>query len=309
MSGTACTVSDCKYTIRAGTDPAVVVQLLQMHQHDAHTRPMSIKAEKVSRPKVTAAGSSEDWEYFSSRWSEYKKATNLTDTDCVVQLLECCDESLRRWMFSKSPTVRFVRTLCVNCSHSVRQMPMKRALNPRGLGGGLSLNHQDQHLARAIGTDEFIQQPDRRRRANRLCSASCGAMVRRNESHGVLTKHAFPWEPTAWLMAFSARHQSMKTNDGDFRHTSQNKPVRIGYRAVHRTFHKAWTVLQLCVLHVKYSARSGGLYATRKPIRTVSSSTTVSDVLTGSILPESGCRHACFQFRVDQPPDMFERKK
>ena len=96
MSGTACPVSDCKYTIRAGTDPAVVVQLLQMHQHDAHTRPMSIKAEKASRPKVTAAGSSEDWEYFSSRWSEYKKAANLTDTDCVVQLLECCDESLRR---------------------------------------------------------------------------------------------------------------------------------------------------------------------------------------------------------------------
>ena len=97
MSTTACPFNDCQYSIPAGTDPAVVVQLLHMHQNAAHTRPtVSINAEKVSRPKVKAGGSSEDWEYFSSRWSEYNQATRLTGTDCVVQLLECCDETLRR---------------------------------------------------------------------------------------------------------------------------------------------------------------------------------------------------------------------
>ena len=97
MDPTACPFDDCKYSIPAGNDPAVVVQLLQMHHAAAHSRPtVSIHAEKVSRPQVKAAGSSEDWEYFSNRWSEYKKATQLTGTDCVVQLLECCDEALRR---------------------------------------------------------------------------------------------------------------------------------------------------------------------------------------------------------------------
>ncbi|XP_043204419.1 uncharacterized protein LOC122371791 [Amphibalanus amphitrite] len=94
---TACPFSGCEYVVAADTAPIVVVQLLQMHQSEAHTRPtVSITAEKVTRPRVTAAGSSEDWEYFTSRWTEYKKATGLTDTDCVIQLLECCDEGLRR---------------------------------------------------------------------------------------------------------------------------------------------------------------------------------------------------------------------
>ena len=94
---TACPFDGCKYVVPAGTEPVVVVQLLQMHQSAAHTRPtVSINAEKVSRPRVTAGGSGEDWQYFLSRWSEYKRATQLTGTDCVIQLLECCDEDLRR---------------------------------------------------------------------------------------------------------------------------------------------------------------------------------------------------------------------
>lgn len=94
---TACPFDKCQYVVPADTAPIVVVQLLQMHQSEAHTRPtVSITAEKVTRPRVRAAGSSEDWEYFTSRWTEYKQATRLTDADCVVQLLECCDEALRR---------------------------------------------------------------------------------------------------------------------------------------------------------------------------------------------------------------------
>ena len=97
MAATACPFADCEYIIAADTDPAIVVQLLQMHQAAAHTRPsVSITAEKITRPQVKAGGSSEDWEYFSSRWSEYKQATRLTGADCVIQLLECCDEALRR---------------------------------------------------------------------------------------------------------------------------------------------------------------------------------------------------------------------
>ena len=54
------------------------------------------KVEKMERPTISAAGSSEDWAYFQSRWTEYVDATKGTDRDTVVQLLECCDDQLRK---------------------------------------------------------------------------------------------------------------------------------------------------------------------------------------------------------------------
>ena len=45
---------------------------------------------------MSSAGSSEDWAYFESRWADYVDATKLTGKDKVVQLLECCDDDLRK---------------------------------------------------------------------------------------------------------------------------------------------------------------------------------------------------------------------
>ncbi|CAC5390777.1 unnamed protein product [Mytilus coruscus] len=42
------------------------------------------------------AGTSEEWAYFESRWSDYVEATKIAGRDKVVQLLECCDEQLRK---------------------------------------------------------------------------------------------------------------------------------------------------------------------------------------------------------------------
>jgi hypothetical protein len=53
--------------------------------------------EKVRRPNVSSAGTSEDWKYFTSRWAQdYVKVTKQTGADKVVQLLECCDKQLRK---------------------------------------------------------------------------------------------------------------------------------------------------------------------------------------------------------------------
>ncbi|XP_021348783.1 uncharacterized protein LOC110447423 [Mizuhopecten yessoensis] len=52
--------------------------------------------EKVNRPTLSAAGSSEGWAYFRYRWSDYVSATKITGRDKVIQLLECCDEPLRK---------------------------------------------------------------------------------------------------------------------------------------------------------------------------------------------------------------------
>ena len=54
------------------------------------------KGEKVKRPIVTSGGTSQDWKYFETRWSDYKIATKITGTDVKVHLLECCDEQLRK---------------------------------------------------------------------------------------------------------------------------------------------------------------------------------------------------------------------
>ena len=69
---------------------------LHATQHTAPQPVTSAKVEKVKRPTISSAGSSEDWAYFESRWTDYVDATKLQGKDKVVQLLECCDEDLRK---------------------------------------------------------------------------------------------------------------------------------------------------------------------------------------------------------------------
>ena len=98
-----CPYPDCGYQTQEGNE-ALAVVLLQMHANAAHPVPSStgtttaasVKADKVSRPKVSIGGSSEDWSYFCTRWQDYKEATKVSGKDLVIQLLECCDEDLRK---------------------------------------------------------------------------------------------------------------------------------------------------------------------------------------------------------------------
>ena len=100
-----CPAPDCTTTWPSSTNPDVLIRLIDLHSRTAHpvTTPSppvqtvaTSKAEKVKRPHISAAGTSEEWAYFLDRWSDYKKATHLSDTDIVYQLLECCDDNLRR---------------------------------------------------------------------------------------------------------------------------------------------------------------------------------------------------------------------
>ena len=61
-----------------------------------HSAAPVTKAKKVKCPCISSAGTMEDRQYFISRWSGYVKATKLSGTDRVIQLLECCDDQLRR---------------------------------------------------------------------------------------------------------------------------------------------------------------------------------------------------------------------
>jgi len=91
-----CPIEGCSYTT-ADLDSAIVAALLTTHALSHSSTPVAaVPPEKVKRPSISAAGSSEDWSYFQSRWNEYTRATKLSGTDKVIQLLECCDEALRK---------------------------------------------------------------------------------------------------------------------------------------------------------------------------------------------------------------------
>ena len=93
-----CPIEGCEYQT-PDVDPVVAAALITTHA-TVHTTPHpnvpAAKAEKVKRPCISSAGTTEDWQYFRSRWSDYVKATKLSGTDKVIQLLECCDEQLRK---------------------------------------------------------------------------------------------------------------------------------------------------------------------------------------------------------------------
>ena len=86
---------------------ALAVMLLQIHASGSHsggtpdgnqnnltTAVMCVK--KVWCPIISAASSTEAWFYFNIRWTEYVTAVKITGQDCVIQLLECCEEDLQK---------------------------------------------------------------------------------------------------------------------------------------------------------------------------------------------------------------------
>ena len=95
-----CPFSECTYETDDVEDGLAAV-LLTVHSNGTHlpittsTQPTA-KIERIRRPTLSCAGTSEDWSYFLSRWNDYTAATKITGKDEVLQLLECCDEQLRK---------------------------------------------------------------------------------------------------------------------------------------------------------------------------------------------------------------------
>ena len=95
-----CPIDGCDYET-PDVDPIVAAALITTHAtvHQAGQAPTAAtpaRAEKVKRPSISSAGTTEEWQYFLLRWSDYVKATRLNGTDKIIQLLECCDDQLRR---------------------------------------------------------------------------------------------------------------------------------------------------------------------------------------------------------------------
>ena len=98
MPAIKCPIPGCDFSTD-DVEAAIMVQLLQLHQvihAQPQGHPSTAKVEKVKRPSISRSGTSEEWSYFNTRWDEYVAATGIKGKDCVIQLLECCDEELRR---------------------------------------------------------------------------------------------------------------------------------------------------------------------------------------------------------------------
>lgn len=92
-----CPVQGCEYRT-PDVEAVVAAALITAHatSHQTSSGPTQARVEKVKRPSVSSAGTTEDWEYFKSRWSDYVRATRLEGPDRIIQLLECCDDQLRK---------------------------------------------------------------------------------------------------------------------------------------------------------------------------------------------------------------------
>ena len=92
-----CPVPNCEYVTDDVSDELAIV-MFKLHGDGAHSQQHNkpAKAEAVKRPTVCIGGTSEEWQYFLTRWSDYKIATNISGVDLIIQLLECCEDSLRK---------------------------------------------------------------------------------------------------------------------------------------------------------------------------------------------------------------------
>ena len=103
MAPITCPAPGCEVTFLDTLSQENLSTLLSLHARTAHpeaappqAQTPRIKAETVKRPTIVASGTSEEWSYFTQRWTIYKEATRLTGADLIYQLLETCDEPLRK---------------------------------------------------------------------------------------------------------------------------------------------------------------------------------------------------------------------
>ena len=96
-----CPSEGCGYATPA-SESAIALQVLTIHGYSHLPKPVTHQQpqqERPKRPKVDMGCTSERWSYFKSCWATYKQLTNITGNDATVQLLECCEDTLKLALF------------------------------------------------------------------------------------------------------------------------------------------------------------------------------------------------------------------
>ena len=91
-----CPIEGCTYATGDIEAPqAIAIFTVHGYSH-APGACQQAKPDKLSRPNVSKESTCEDWEYFVTRWDAYKTARRIADHDATLQLLECCEDRLRK---------------------------------------------------------------------------------------------------------------------------------------------------------------------------------------------------------------------
>ena len=94
MLNVQCPIPGCAYAAEHA-EASIVSARITAHSMN-HAPSAEAKVERVKRPTMTSAGTSEDWAYFQARWNDYVHATKLVGRPKVIQLFECCAERYAR---------------------------------------------------------------------------------------------------------------------------------------------------------------------------------------------------------------------
>ena len=92
-----CPYPGCEYATEDVKDELAAI-LLKIHFDGSHSTPQGkpAKPPSVKQPEIKGGGTSEEWQYFLTRWTEYKVATKVSGVDLIIQLLDCCSDTLRK---------------------------------------------------------------------------------------------------------------------------------------------------------------------------------------------------------------------
>ena len=93
-----CPIEGCTYATW-DIEAAQAIALFTVHGYShAPAACQQAEPDKLSRSKVPKENTSEDWEHLITitEWDAYKTATRIADHDATLQLLECCEDSLRK---------------------------------------------------------------------------------------------------------------------------------------------------------------------------------------------------------------------
>ena len=77
-------------------DKVVAIALLKGHRL---THTVTDSSATVARPRITQGMSVKSWRSFLVMWRLYKTDTDVSEAECGLQLIQCCEEKLRAQLF------------------------------------------------------------------------------------------------------------------------------------------------------------------------------------------------------------------
>ena len=97
MPSISCPFAGCDWQTADldGTFAAILLQQMQMHEKDAHTKPSTSVKLKIDPPKIAVGANPEEWESFVRQWNMYKTGTLIPVQQESTALFYCCEEELR----------------------------------------------------------------------------------------------------------------------------------------------------------------------------------------------------------------------